>query len=302
MDVTTHHAGHAPRDAAHAVVSRCHVRLPRRRTRVLPGFGLTMGFTLLYVSLIVLVPLSTLALRSATLGYDAFWRTVSAPRVVASYKLTFGASLAAALVNAVFGFVVAWVLARYRFTGRRIIDALVDLPFALPTAVAGIALTTLYAKTGWLGAWLEAHGLRVAFTPLGVTVALTFIGLPFVVRTLQPVIETLDAEVEEAAASLGATRAQTLARVVLPALAPAWTTGFALALARALGEYGSVVFIAGNMPMQTEIAPLLIVTKLEQYEYAGATAIAVVMLLASFLLLGTINTLQAWSARREARA
>jgi sulfate transport system permease protein len=278
------------------------MRRLQRRANVLPGFGLTMGFTLLYVSLIVLVPLSTLALRSATLGVDAFWATVTAPRVVASYKLTFGAALAAALLNAVFGFVVAWVLARYRFPGRRVVDALVDLPFALPTAVAGIALTTLYAKSGWLGAPLEALGLKVAFTPLGVTVALTFIGLPFVVRTLQPVIETLDAEVEEAAASLGATRAQTIARVVLPALLPAWITGFALAFARALGEYGSVVFIAGNMPMKTEIASLLIITKLEQYEYAGATAIAVVMLLASFLLLGLINLLQAWSLRRGAEA
>ena len=278
------------------------MRLAQRRAGVLPGFGLTMGYTLLYVSLIVLVPLSTLSLRSATLGFESFWGTVTAPRVLASYRLTFGAALVAALINAVFGFVVAWVLVRYRFPGRRVVDALVDLPFALPTAVAGIALTTLYAKNGWLGAPLAALGVKVAFTPLGVTVALTFIGLPFVVRTLQPVIETLDAEVEEAAASLGASRWQTVARVVLPALAPAWSTGFALAFARALGEYGSVVFIAGNMPMQTEIAPLLIITKLEQYEYAQATAIAVVMLVASFLLLGLINAVQSWSLRRGDRA
>ncbi len=277
--------------------SRSARRVARRHS-VLPGFGLTMGFTLLYVSLIVLIPLAALAAKSSADGWDAFWRAASAPRVLAAYRLTFGAALAAALLNAVFGFVVAWVLARYRFPGRRLVDALVDLPFALPTAVAGIALTTLYARTGWLGAPLEALGVRVAFTPLGITVALTFIGLPFVVRTLQPIIETLDAEVEEAAASLGASRWQTLRRVVLPALVPAWITGFALAFARALGEYGSVVFISGNMPMKTEIAPLLIVTKLEQYEYAGATAIAVVMLLASFTLLGAINALQAWSLRR----
>ena len=272
------------------------------RRRVLPGFGLTLGFTLLYLSQIVLVPLSTLALRTAAMGWGPFWATVTSPRVLASYRLTFGASLAAATLNGVFGLVVAWVLARYRLPGQKIVDALVDLPFALPTAVAGIALTSLYSPSGWLGRPLEALGLKVAFTPLGIIVALTFIGLPFVVRTLQPVIEDLDVEVEEAAASLGAGRRQTFARVILPALFPAWLTGFALAFARALGEYGSVVFIAGNMPMRTEITSLLIITKLEQYDYAGATAIAVVMLVASFLLLGAINRLQSWASGRGAPA
>jgi len=267
---------------------------------VLPGFGLTMGFTLAYLSLIVLIPLSTLVFKSSTLGPAAFWAAVTSPRVVASYQLTFGASLAAAAINAVFGLVVAWVLARYHFPGQRVVDAFVDLPFALPTAVAGIALTALYAENGWLGKPLLDLGIKVAYTPLGVTVALTFIGLPFVVRTLQPVIEDLDPEVEEAAASLGASRAQTFGRVVLPALLPAWLTGFALAFARAVGEYGSVVFIAGNMPMKTEISPLLIITKLEQYDYAGATAIALVMLVASFVLLLFINLLQHWSGRRSA--
>jgi sulfate transport system permease protein len=272
----------------------------RKRHSVLPGFGLAMAFTLLYLSLVVLIPLSTLFWKSASLGPAGFWRAVSAPRVVASYKLTFGASLAAAAANGVFGLVVSWVLVRYRFPGRRLMDALVDFPFALPTAVAGIALITLYAKNGWLGAPLERLGITVAFTPLGIALALTFIGLPFVVRTLQPVLEGLDPEVEEAAASLGASRLQTVLRVVLPALAPAWLTGFALAFARALGEYGSVVFIAGNMPMRTEIAPLLIITKLERYDYAGATAIALVTLLASFVLLLAINRLQSWSARLAA--
>jgi sulfate transport system permease protein len=270
--------------------------VPARQHSVLPGFGLAMGFTLLYLSLVVLVPLSTLFWKSAVLGPAGFWQAVSAPRVVASYKLTFGASLVAAAVNGVFGFVVTWVLVRYRFPGRRVVDALVDFPFALPTAVAGIALTALYAPNGWLGAPLERLGIRAAFTPLGITIALTFIGLPFVVRTLQPVLESLDPEVEEAAASLGASRLQTISRVVLPALFPAWLTGFALAFARALGEYGSVVFIAGNMPMKTEITPLLIVTKLEQYDYAGATAIAAVTLVVSFGLLLAINRLQSWSA------
>ena len=269
-----------------------------RRHSVLPGFGLTLGFSLFYLCLVVLIPLAALALKAASFGWDALWQATTAPRVLASYRLTFGASLAAALVNAVFGLVVAWVLVRYRFPGRRVIDALVDLPFALPTAVAGIALTSLYAETGWLGRPLASLGLKVAFTPLGVGVALTFIGLPFVVRTLQPVLEALDPEVEEAAASLGASRLQSVVRVVLPAIAPAWLTGTALAFARALGEYGSVVFISGNMPMKTEIAPLVIMTKLEQYDYAGATAIAVTLLVASFLLLGAVNLLQAWSARR----
>jgi sulfate transport system permease protein len=276
------------------------MRLPRRRHSVLPGFGLTFGFTLFYLALVVLVPLSTLFFRSAGLGIEGIWAAVTSPRVVASYKLTFGASLAGALINAVFGLVVAWVLVRYRFPGHRLVDALVDLPFALPTAVAGIALTTLYAETGSLGKPLAAAGVKVAFTPLGVAVALTFIGLPFVVRTLQPVLESLDPEVEEAAASLGASRAQTFIRVILPALLPAWITGFALAFARALGEYGSVVFIAGNMPMKTEITPLIIITKLEQYDYAGAAAIAAVTLVASFVILLSINRLQAWSTRLTA--
>jgi sulfate transport system permease protein len=268
----------------------------RKQHSVLPGFGLAMGFTLLYLGLVVLIPLSTLFWKSSGLGWSGFWSAVTAPRVVASYKLTFGASLVAAIVNAVFGMVVTWVLVRYRFPGRRLMDALVDFPFALPTAVAGIALTTLYAPNGWLGAPLAKLGINVAYTPLGITVALTFIGLPFVVRTLQPVLESLDPEVEEAAASLGAGRVQTIVRVVLPALFPAWLTGFALAFARALGEYGSVVFIAGNMPMKTEITPLLIITKLEQYDYAGATAIATVTLVASFVILLAINRLQSWSA------
>jgi sulfate/thiosulfate transport system permease protein len=269
----------------------------RRKPSVLPGFGLALGFTVFYLSLIVLIPLSTLFWKSAGLGWSGFWQAVTAPRVVASYKLTFGAALAAAAVNGVFGLVVTWVLVRYRFPGRRLMDALVDFPFALPTAVAGIALTTLYAPNGWLGEPLARLGIKAAFTPLGITIALTFIGLPFVVRTLQPVLEGLDPEVEEAAASLGASRVQTIARVVLPALFPAWLTGVALAFARALGEYGSVVFIAGNMPMKTEITPLLIITKLEQYDYAGATAIAVVTLVASFAMLLAINRLQSWSAR-----
>jgi sulfate transport system permease protein len=269
----------------------------RRKHGVLPGFGLALGFTVFYLTLVVLLPLSTLFWKSADLGWSGIWAAVSAPRVVASYKLTFGASLAAAAVNGVFGLIVTWVLVRYRFPGRRLMDALVDLPFALPTAVAGITLTTLYAPTGWLGAPLAKIGVTAAFTPLGITLAMTFIGLPFVVRTLQPVLESLDPEVEEAAASLGAGRWQTITRVVLPALFPAWITGFALAFARALGEYGSVVFIAGNMPMRTEVTPLLIITKLEQYDYAGATAIASVTLVASFVLLLGINRLQSWSAR-----
>ncbi len=272
----------------------------RRRHRVLPGLGLTLGFSLFYLSLVVLLPLAALALKTASYGWASFWSATSAPRVVASYRLSFGASAAGALTNAVFGLIVAWVLVRYRFPGRRVVDALVDLPFALPTSVAGIALTSLYAPTGWLGRPLAALGVKAAFTPLGVGLALTFIGLPFVVRTLEPVLEALDPEVEEAAASLGAGRLDTLWRVVLPAIAPAWLTGVALAFARALGEYGSVVFIAGNMPMKTEIAPLVIMTKLEQYDYAGATAIAVTMLAASFAILGTVNLLQSWGARRAA--
>jgi sulfate transport system permease protein len=269
-----------------------------RQPSVLPGFRLTLGFALLYLCLIVLVPLAALLLKTTTMSWAAFWGAITAPRVLASYRLSFGAALAGAAINAIFGLIIAWVLVRYRFPGRRIADSLVDLPLALPTAVAGIALTAIYAGNGWLGRVLEPLGVRVAFAPLGVIVALTFIGIPFVVRTLQPVIEGLDAEVEEAAAGLGATRWQTFRRVILPALAPAWLTGFALAFARGLGEYGSVVFISGNMPMKTEIAPFLIMTKLEQYDYAGATAIAVVMLAASFTLLVLVNVLQSWSSRR----
>jgi len=272
-----------------------------KRESVLPGFGLSFGFTLFYLCLIVLLPLSTLLLKTLTQGWQPFWATVSAPRVLASYRLSFGASLLAAALNGAFGLVVAWVLVRYRFPGRRLVGSLVDLPFALPTAVAGIALTAIYAPNGWIGKPLAALGVKVAFQPLGVVVALTFIGLPFVVRTLEPVIEALDPEVEEASASLGASRWQTFARVIMPALLPAWLTGLALAFARALGEYGSVVFISGNMPLKTEIAPLVIMTKLEQYDYAGATAIAVVMLSSSFVLLWVINMLQSWSARRGAR-
>ena len=271
-----------------------------RRSNVLPGFQLTLGFTLVYLCLVVLVPLMTLPARTATMGWSALWETVSDPRVVASYKLSVGAALAAACINAVFGMVVAWVLARYQFAGKRIVDAFIDLPFALPTAVAGITLTTLYAPNGWLGAPLERLGVKVAFTPLGITIALVFIGLPFVVRTLQPVIEDLDVEIEEAATSLGASRAYVLTYIILPYLYPAWLTGFALAFARAVGEYGSVVFISGNMPMRTEIAPLLIITKLEQFDYAGATAIAIVMLVISFSLLLAVNALQGWSSRKLA--
>lgn len=272
-----------------------------KRHSVLPGFDLALGFTLMYLAFIVLIPLSAAFLKTFTLSWAAFWEAVSTPRVVASYKLTFGASLLAAILNAAFGLVVAWVLVRYEFFGKRVVDALVDLPFALPTAVAGIALTGLYASNGWIGQYLELLGIKVAFTPLGVLVALTFIGLPFVVRTVQPVLEDMQRELEEAAATLGASRWQTFTRVIFPILAPALLTGFALAFARALGEYGSVIFIAGNMPMISEITPLLIVTKLEQYDYAGATAIAVVMLVAAFVLLLAINLLQAWARKRQGR-
>lgn len=272
------------------------------RHSVLPGFGLALGYTLAYLALIVLIPLSATFLKSATLGWGAFWEIVTAPRVLASLQLTFGASLIAATLNAVFGLLIAWVLVRYSFFGKKLVDAFVDLPFALPTAVAGIALTALYAGNGPLGSLLEPHGIKVAFTPVGITVALTFIGLPFVVRTVQPVLEDLEAELEEAAACLGADRLKTFLRVILPAVGPALLTGFALAFARAIGEYGSVVFIAGNMPMISEIAPLLIITKLEQYDYAGATAIAVVMLVISFLLLLAINILQWWTGRRDKEA
>ncbi len=272
-----------------------------RAERVLPGFGLSLGFTLAYLSLIVLIPLSAVFIKSAGMGWQAFFDAATSPRVLASYRLSFGASLLAAAINVVFGLILAWSLVRYTFPGRKLVDALIDLPFALPTAVAGIALTAIYARNGWVGQLLEPMGIRVAFTPLGILVALTFIGLPFIVRTVQPIIEDLDAEFEEAAASLGANRLQTFRRVVFPALLPALLTGFALAFARAVGEYGSVIFIAGNIPMVSEITPLMIITKLEQYDYAGATAVASVMLIVSFALLLVINGLQAWTARRTGR-
>ncbi|HEY7505370.1 MAG TPA: sulfate ABC transporter permease subunit CysT [Gemmatimonadales bacterium] len=269
-----------------------------RSQSVLPGFGVSLGITCTYLSLMVLLPLATVFTRSTELTGEQFWNTVTDPRVVASYRVTLSASFVAAALNTVFGLLVAWVLVRYRFPGRRLVDAMVDLPFALPTAVAGIALTTLYTPSGWVGAYLEPFGIKVSYTWLGITVALIFIGLPFVVRTVQPVLDDLEVEVEEAAASLGARRWQTFARVILPSVGPALLTGFALAFARAIGEYGSVVFISGNMPMKTEIVPLLIITKLEQYDYAGATAVALVMLLLSFTLLLAINLLQ-WAARRR---
>ncbi len=276
--------------------------MSEKHNNVLPGFNLSLGFTIFYLSLIVLIPLSAAFIKTSSLNFHEFWVAVASPRVVASYKLTFGASLIGALINGVFGLLTAWVLTRYTFPGKRIIDALVDLPFALPTAVAGIALTAIYAPNGWIGSLLAPHGIKVAFTPIGVVIALTFIGLPFVVRTVQPVLEDLEAETEEAAASLGANRWQTFSKIIFPAIAPALLTGFSLAFARAIGEYGSVIFIAGNMPMVSEITPLIIITKLEQYDYAGATAVAVVMLVISFLLLLAINGLQWWSSRRNSAA
>lgn len=267
---------------------------------VLPGFGLSLGFTLLYLALLILIPLSTVFLKTATMTWSAFWETVTGPRALAAYRLSLGASFVAASINLVFGLLVAWVLERYSFPGRRLVDALVDLPFALPTAVAGIALATLYAKNGWIGRWLDPLGIEVAYTRLGVVVALTFISLPFVVRTLQPVIGALDPEVEEAAASLGAGRLQTFRRVIFPELVPAALTGFVMAFARAMGEFGSVIFISGNMPMKSEITPLLIMIKLEQFDYAGATAIALVFLLISFALLLVVNFL-AWHRSRRLR-
>jgi sulfate transport system permease protein len=272
---------------------------PRASRRVLPGFKLTLGYTLFYLGLIVLIPLSALILKTFTLTWDQFWAAISGPRVMASYRLTFGASLFAALVNVVFGLLVAWVLVRYSFPGKKIVDALVDLPFALPTAVAGISLTALLAGNGWLGQYLEPMGIKLAFTPAGVVIALIFIGLPFVVRTVQPVLEDAEKELEEAATSLGATRLQTFIRVILPSIAPALLTGFAMAFARAIGEYGSVIFIAGNVPMVSEITPLIIIGKLEQYDYAGATAVAVVMLVISFVLLLVVNGLQTWQRKRS---
>lgn len=273
-----------------------------RKNTVIPGFRLSLGYTLAYLSLIVLIPLTGVFLRTMELSWGEFWQIATSPRVLSSFRISFGLSLIAAAINAVFGLLLAWVLVRYSFTGKRLVDALIDLPFALPTAVAGISLTALYARNGWLGQWIEgAWGIKVAFGPLGILVALTFIGLPFVVRTVQPILEDLETEIEEAAASLGADRLQTFRRVLLPILLPAVLTGFALAFARAVGEYGSVIFIAGNIPLVSEIAPLLIIIKLEQFEYAGATAIAAVMLVFSFVILLAINALQAWSARVTGR-
>jgi sulfate transport system permease protein len=285
-------------DAPALAVAVEGTRRRRQRRSVVPGFGLTLGLTLVWLGLIVLIPLAALALRSASLGLEQFVATIASPRVLASFKLSFGTALAAAATNTLFGLIVAWVLVRHAFPAKRLFDALVDIPFALPTAVAGIALTGLWAENGWLGEPLAALGIKVSYTPVGIYVALVFIGLPFVVRTVQPVLEDLDIETEEAAACLGASRWQSFTRVILPSVAPALTTGFALALARALGEYGSVIFIAGNLPMVSEIAPLLIVVKLEEFQYAEATAIATTMLIASFLLLFAINALQRWSRRR----
>jgi sulfate/thiosulfate transport system permease protein len=270
-----------------------------KKRSILPGFGMTLGFTVSYLCLIVLIPLSATFLKASTLTWPRFWHVISDPRALASYRITFGASLIAASINLVFGLLVAWVLVRYRFPGRRLVDSLVDLPFALPTAVAGIALTAIYSSHGWVGRYLELIGVKAAYNPLGVVIALTFIGLPFVVRTVQPVLEDLDRDMEEAAASLGANRFQVFTKVILPAIWPAALTGFTMAFARAVGEYGSVVFISGNMPMRTEITPLLIITKLDQYDYAGATAIAVVMLVVSFVLLLAINLMQRWSSRAQ---
>ena len=273
------------------------MNLRLRKQHVIPGFGPALGYTIFYLSLIVLIPLSALVINTAGMTREAFIAAVTSPRVMASYRVTFGAALIAALINAVFGSLVAWVLVRYDFPGRRILDALVDLPFALPTAVVGITLATVYSANGWVGSFLEPHGIKVAYTPLGIVIAMTVIGLPFVVRTLQPVIEDIEKETEEAAASLGASRWQTFRHVLFPVIVPSILTGFALAFARAVGEYGSIIFIAGNMPMVSEITSLLIITKLEQYDYSGATAIALVMLVASFIILLTINLLQRWSRK-----
>jgi sulfate transport system permease protein len=281
-----------------AVAATLRAPLSGRRPSVIPGFGITLGFTLVYLSLIVLIPIAALVLRAGGLGFERFFEIASDPRVVAALRVSFGTSLVAAMVNAVFGLIVAWVLVRYRFPGRKILDATVDLPFALPTAVAGIALTALYAGNGWIGQLFAPFGIKIAYTQIGIVIALIFIGLPFVVRTVQPVLEEIDREREEASATLGANRRQTFWRVVLPTLAPALLTGFALAFARAVGEYGSVIFIAGNIPYVTEIAPLLIVIRLEEFDYAGATAVAAVMLGISFLMLLAINLIQAWARRR----
>ena len=272
-----------------------------QRSRVLPGFGLSLGFTLAYVSFIVLIPLSAVFIKSFGIGWDGLWEILTSERILKSLQLSFSAALIAATVNVIFGLLLAWCLVRYSFPGKRIVDALVDLPFALPTAVAGIALTSLYAKNGWIGQYLEPLGIHVAYTPLGITLALIFIGLPFVVRTVQPVLSDIETELEEAASALGANRWQTISKVILPILFPALLTGFALAFARGVGEYGSVIFIAGNMPYKTEIAPLMIISRLEEYDYAGATTIAVVMLLLSFAILFLINLVQAWASRRTGR-
>ncbi|ENW95701.1 sulfate ABC transporter permease subunit CysT [Acinetobacter sp. NIPH 298] len=272
-----------------------------QRSRVLPGFGLSLGFTLAYVSLIVLIPLSAVFIKSFGIGWEGLWEILTSERILKSLQLSFSAALIAAFVNVVFGLLLAWCLVRYSFPGKRLVDALVDLPFALPTAVAGIALTSLYSKNGWIGQYLEPLGIQVAYTPIGITLALIFIGLPFVVRTVQPVLSDIETELEEAASALGANRWQTITKIILPILFPALLTGFALAFARGVGEYGSVIFIAGNMPYKTEIAPLMIISRLEEYDYAGATTIAVVMLLLSFTILFLINLVQAWASRRTGR-
>ena len=272
-----------------------------QRSRVLPGFGLSLGFTLAYLSLIVLIPLSAVFIKSLGIGWDGLWEILSSERILKSLQLSFSAAIIAALINVVFGLLLAWCLVRYSFPGKRIVDALVDLPFALPTAVAGIALTSLYAPTGWIGQYLEPIGIQVAYTPIGITLALIFIGIPFVVRTVQPVLSDLETELEEAASALGANRFQIVTKIIFPILLPALITGFALAFARGVGEYGSVIFIAGNQPFETEIAPLMIISRLEEYDYAGATTIAVVMLLISFAILFLINLLQAWASRRTGR-
>lgn len=272
-----------------------------KKNMIFPGFNLSLGYTIVYLSLIVLIPLSAVVIKSLSLTPEVFWQTVTSPRVLSSYRLSFGTAFIAGLINAVFGLILAWVLVRYQFYGKRIVDALIDLPFALPTAVTGIALTALYSKNGWVGQYLEPFGIKVAFTPLGILIALIFIGLPFVVRTVQPILEDLETELEEAASSLGANRLQIFTKIIFPILLPALLTGFALAFARAVGEYGSVVFIAGNIPMVSEITPLIIITKLEQYDYTGATAIALTMLIISLILLLVINGLQAWTAKKSGR-
>ena len=272
-----------------------------KKNMIFPGFNLSLGYTIVYLSLIVLIPLSAVVIKSLSLTPEVFWQTVTSPRVLSSYRLSFGTAFIAGLINAVFGLILAWVLVRYQFYGKRVVDALIDLPFALPTAVTGIALTALYSKNGWVGQYLEPFGIKVAFTPLGILIALIFIGLPFVVRTVQPILEDIETELEEAASSLGANRLQIFTKIIFPILLPALLTGFALAFARAVGEYGSVVFIAGNIPMVSEITPLIIITKLEQYDYAGATAIALTMLIISLILLLVINGLQAWTAKKSGR-